>query len=103
MALALLPIVTAESAVPRRSAPLAPAGPFIVQIGAFSTAQRAGDLVARVRALGYEPYLRTPAPGDATPLFRVGVGPLPTLAEAQAVARALEAALGSTVWITKGE
>ena len=102
-ALGVKPWVTAESAVPRRSAPLAPAGPFIVQIGAFSTAQRAGDLVARVRALGYEPYLRTPAPGDATPLFRVGVGPLPTLAEAQAVARALEAALGSTVWITKGE
>ncbi len=94
--------ITEEQPATRRSETLAPVGPFVVQVGAFSTAGPADELVAQLRALGYMPYVRMPSPDDVTPLFRVGVGPFSTLAEAQTAARALEAALGTRVWITKG-
>ena len=102
-ALELKPWITEESAAVGPPAVVEAAGPFVVQVAALGSSAGAEELVERLKRLGYAPYLRLSGPGTTPPLFRVGVGPFPTVEQAQAVAQALEAALGQKVWITKGE
>lgn len=67
--------VREESPPPQRSAPAAPAaspsGPYAVQLGAFSTAERARVLLERARRAGLEARL-VELPGSALARVRVG-------------------------------
>lgn len=85
-----------EAVSPR---PRAGSGPVVIQVAALAERARAEALVERLGRLGYRASLAEPAPGGPDRLVRVLVGPFTRIDEARSVARAIEAALGITVWI----
>jgi cell division septation protein DedD len=75
----------------------APARGFAVQVGAFADAGAAEQLARRLRARGLPVYL-APSTG-ADPRWRVRVGPLPSRAEAEQMAKRLEQEERLGTWV----
>ena len=64
-------------------APAAPAGDWILQMGAYSTRAVADDQVEKLKQLKVSAFVMAPVEGSPDKLFRVRVGPYATRAEAE--------------------
>lgn len=69
---------------------LAAPGSYLVQVGAYKTREDADRQRARLALLGYESRIEQGASGSGGVVFRVRVGPQPTLAAAQSVMSRLD-------------
>jgi cell division septation protein DedD len=94
----------APVATPQPPAPAATAaGPFVLQVAALGSAERAEALAGRIAQLGYAPVAVSPQVSGGVTLHRVRVGGFATRDEADRAADALEKALGTRPWIVTGE
>lgn len=72
--------------------PPAPANVVNYQIGAVRKSSDAEKLLDEVKKKGFRAFILAPPAGDANPFFRIQVGPLADLLEAQDVKTKLESA-----------
>jgi len=88
----------AAKPAPTKVAAVAPAGRFSVQVGAFGDRAAADKLVSRLRAKGYDTFVKTDGAASAK-RFRVRVGPVKERARAEALAAKLAKGENLPTWI----
>ncbi len=91
------PIATARVTIPATQN----LGGFAVQIVALNDPSRARDAVSALKAEGLPAYLVEPPASDPDAPYRVRLGRFATLADAQAVASALEKSRGEKYWVIR--
>jgi DedD protein len=88
----------AEKPAPTKVASVAPAGRFSVQVGAFADRAAADKLVSRLKARGYDTFVKTDGAASGK-RFRVRVGPVKERARAEALAAKLAKAENLPTWV----
>jgi cell division septation protein DedD len=78
-------------------------GPFVLQVAALGSAERAEALAGRITQLGFAPVMVSPQVSGGATLHRVRVGGFATRADADRAAAALEKALGARPWVVTSE
>jgi cell division septation protein DedD len=79
------------------------AGPFVLQVAALGSAERAQALAGRIALMGFAPVVVSPQTADRDTLHRVRVGGFATRDEADRTADALEKTLGTRPWIVTAQ
>jgi cell division septation protein DedD len=86
------PVRPADEPPARVEPPSTRANVVNYQIAALKKSVEAKKLLQNIKSKGFRAFILAPPPGDASPLFRVQVGPFSNTAEAESARTKLEAA-----------